>query len=57
MTFVDTHPSLDGFHEEFIDLVHFTQAGRNHMAEAMFERIKPMLELDLAPLGDSRRQP
>jgi hypothetical protein len=49
--FVDTHPSLDGQYEKFIDLVHFTQAGRNEMAATMFEAIKPVLEVQLGSPG------
>jgi lysophospholipase L1-like esterase len=41
---VDTHPGLDGQHEKFIDLVHFTQAGRKQIAETMFKSIKPILK-------------
>ena len=46
--FVDTHPVMDGRHEKFIDLVHFTQGGRQHMAEIFFAGIKKPLEEDLA---------
>jgi lysophospholipase L1-like esterase len=49
--FADTHPSLDGQYEKFIDLVHFTQPGRNDMAAAMFEAIKPVLQDQLGPPG------
>jgi lysophospholipase L1-like esterase len=49
--FADTHPSLDGQYEKFIDLVHFTQPGRNDMAAAMFEAIKPVLVNQLGPPG------
>jgi len=45
---VDTHPGLDGERQEFIDLVHFTQEGREQMAETMFESIAPILKRDLA---------
>lgn len=51
VTFVNTHPQLDGQHEKFIDLVHFTQPGRNEMATAMFEAIKPVLEDQLGSPG------
>lgn len=51
VTFVDTHPRLEGQHEKFIDLVHFTQEGRQEMAEAMFEALKPVLERDLGRPG------
>ncbi len=44
--FVDTHPQLDGVHEKFIDLVHFTEAGRRQIAENVFAGIKRMVEQD-----------
>jgi len=44
--FVDTRPVLNGHHEYFIDLMHFTQAGREQMAEMFFAAIKPALEAD-----------
>ena len=44
---VNTHPGLDGEHEKFIDLVHFTQEGREQMADTMFQAIEPVLRLDL----------
>ena len=50
---VDTHPHLDGEHEKFIDLVHFTQAGRQQLAETFFAGIKTMLEEDLTRSDDS----
>jgi lysophospholipase L1-like esterase len=50
---VDTHPGLDGRHEKFIDLIHFTQAGRQQMAETMFAAIRDILEQDLRPLAPS----
>ena len=52
--FVDTHPALDGRHENFIDLVHFTQPGRERMAQTMFNAIRPLLAKDLAKSGDGR---
>jgi lysophospholipase L1-like esterase len=48
--FVDTHPHLDGEHEEFIDLIHFAGEGERQMAENVFAAIRPMLLQDLAPL-------
>jgi lysophospholipase L1-like esterase len=46
--FVDTHPHLDGEYNKFIDLIHFTQEGRQQMAETMFAGIKAALEEDLS---------
>ncbi len=46
--FVDTHPNLDGDHDKFIDLMHFTQAGRQQLAETMFAGIRDLLDGDLA---------
>ncbi len=43
---VDTHPGLDGEHEKFLDLVHFTQTGRQQLAENMFAGITNALEQD-----------
>ena len=47
---VDTHPNLDGDPDNFIDMAHMTQAGRNKMAENMFSGIKALLEQDLLPV-------
>jgi lysophospholipase L1-like esterase len=47
ISYVNTHPALDGQYDKFIDLVHFTQEGRELMAEAMFNGIRPVLEMDL----------
>jgi lysophospholipase L1-like esterase len=46
--FADTHPRLDGDYGKFIDLVHFTQPGREQLAETLFAAIRPALERDLA---------
>jgi lysophospholipase L1-like esterase len=46
--FVDTHPHLDGEHEKFIDLIHFTGEGDRQLAENMFAGIRQILEQDLA---------
>jgi len=46
--FVDTHPHLDGAHENFIDVAHLTQAGRLQLAENVFAGIRKVLEEDLA---------
>lgn len=48
VVFVDTHPGLDGDHDKFIDLMHFTQAGRQQLAETIFAGIKEPLARDLA---------
>ena len=46
--FVDTHPHLDGAHENFIDVNHLTQAGRQQLAENVFAGIRKVLEEDLS---------
>jgi lysophospholipase L1-like esterase len=46
--FVDTHPNLDGDNDKFVDLMHFTEAGRQQLAETMFAGIRDVLERDLA---------
>jgi hypothetical protein len=46
--FVDTHPHLDGAHENFIDVVHLTQEGRQQLAENIFAGIRKVLEEDLS---------
>lgn len=48
---VATRPHLGGKHEFFTDLVHFTQAGRDEMAEVFFEGITNVLEGALRPGG------
>ena len=40
---IDTSRRLDGVWDQYIDLVHFTQQGRNQLAENIFEGLKPML--------------
>ncbi len=45
--YVDTHPQLDGEHEKFIDLMHFTQEGRQQLAETFFKAIERPLEQKL----------
>ena len=47
--FVDTHPHLDGEHEKFIDLIHFTGEGERQLAENIFAGIRNALEQDLGP--------
>ena len=46
--FVDTHPHLDGAHEDFIDVTHLTQEGRRQLAENIFAGISKVLEEDLS---------
>lgn len=46
---VDTHPKLDGEHEKFVDVMHFTHEGEQQMAETIFNGIKGLLAEDLAP--------
>ncbi len=41
---VDTQPQLDGAHDKFIDLVHFTGEGDEQCAEAIFAGIRGMVE-------------
>jgi hypothetical protein len=48
---VDTHPHLDGVHQMFIDPIHFTQDGRQQLAENIFAGIRTVLEKDLAKNG------
>lgn len=40
---VDTHPSLDGDHRKFIDLVHFAPDGDRQLAENIFDGISNIL--------------
>ncbi|HKI69600.1 MAG TPA: hypothetical protein VKA67_08430, partial [Verrucomicrobiae bacterium] len=44
---VDTHPQLDGHYDKFIDLMHFTQQGREQLAENIFAGIRKILKSDL----------
>ncbi|HSU53274.1 MAG TPA: GDSL-type esterase/lipase family protein [Candidatus Dormibacteraeota bacterium] len=44
---IDTHPNLDGQHEKFIDLVHFTQTGRQQLAENIFAGLEDLLKKEL----------
>jgi lysophospholipase L1-like esterase len=46
--FVDTHPHLDGEHEKFIDLIHFTGEGDRQLATNIFNGIRGVLQQDLA---------
>jgi lysophospholipase L1-like esterase len=46
--FVDTHPHLDGEHEKFIDLIHFTGEGDRQLATNIFTGIRDILQQDLA---------
>jgi lysophospholipase L1-like esterase len=47
--FIDTHPHLDGEHEKFIDLIHFTGEGDRQLAENIFAGIRDALQQDLGP--------
>ncbi len=49
VVFIDTHPHLDGNHQKFADLMHFTGEGDQQMAETMFTGIKDVLAKELAP--------
>ncbi len=42
--FVDTHPHLDGEHEKYTDLYHFSEEGDRQLAETVFAGIKKVLE-------------
>jgi hypothetical protein len=46
--FIDTHPHLDGEHEKFIDLIHFTGEGDRQLATNIFTGIRDLLQHDLA---------
>ena len=48
---VDTRPHLDGEHAHFTDLIHFTQDGRQQLAETFFAGIRKILEEDLSRPG------
>jgi lysophospholipase L1-like esterase len=52
--YIDTHPHLDGEHEKFIDLMHFTQPGRQQLAETFFEGLHEMLKKDLSETRPAR---
>jgi lysophospholipase L1-like esterase len=47
--FIDTHPRLDGEHEKFIDVIHFTREGERQLAENIFAGIRNILQQELAP--------
>ena len=47
ITYINTHSNLDGEHEKFIDEVHFTQDGRNQLAENIYAGIEKTLRIDL----------
>jgi len=49
VSFLDTHPDLDGHFEDFLDLVHLDPAGEAQMAGTVFAGIRPILEHDLVP--------
>jgi lysophospholipase L1-like esterase len=46
--FVDTVARLDGAHDKYFDLMHFTSKGSRDMAEIMFEGIRPILAKEFA---------
>jgi lysophospholipase L1-like esterase len=48
ISLVDTHPNLDGEHEKFVDVMHFTHEGERQLAESMFDGIKAVLAEDLS---------
>ena len=41
--YVDVSSGLDGEHAKFIDLVHFTQGGRDQLAENLYRGLEPLL--------------
>jgi lysophospholipase L1-like esterase len=49
--FVDTHPHLDGEHENFIDTIHFSPEGERRMAENVFAGISNVLWQDFRAGG------
>lgn len=53
IVFIDTRPHFDGQHENFIDLMHFTQPAREKMAEIMFSAIGSTLRTAFSqdPMG------
>jgi lysophospholipase L1-like esterase len=51
--FVDTLARLDGEHDKYFDLMHFTSKGSRDMAEIMFEGIRPVLEKEFADDGSA----
>lgn len=48
---VDPRGELDGQYDNFIDLVHFTQPGRQKLAEIIFASLRPWLEQELNSAG------
>lgn len=53
--FVDTHPHLDGDHEKFIDVIHFTGEGDRQLADNIYAGIKATLQRDLSTETQSAR--
>jgi lysophospholipase L1-like esterase len=49
--FVNTQPHLDGEHGKFTDLLHFTPAGNEQLAENIFNGIRKTLQESLAEPG------
>jgi lysophospholipase L1-like esterase len=43
----DSHSNLDGEHDKFLDLIHFTQEGCDQLAENIFASIKEILKTEL----------
>jgi lysophospholipase L1-like esterase len=54
---IDTHPHLDGEHDKFIDLMHFTQEGRRQMAANIFAGIRKTIEHDIGRQELANGQP
>jgi lysophospholipase L1-like esterase len=50
---VDTHPGLDGVHDKFIDIMHFTPEGERQMAGNMFNGIASVLEKDVGVTSEA----
>lgn len=49
---VDSSAGLDGVHEHYIDLVHFTQSGRDRLARNIFEGLDDFLEAEARRRGE-----
>jgi lysophospholipase L1-like esterase len=48
VTFLDTHPALDGRHDNFIDVVHFAHSGEEQMAENVFAALAGLLAKEIS---------
>lgn len=44
---INTHSNLDGNHDQFIDLIHFAESGRQQLAESVFTGIRELIENEL----------